>query len=190
MDRNRTSGFSMVELLVVITVIGIMATMAAPPLLEWTRSLKYRAVARTLISEMREARSRAVVTNREQEILVDVTGDGAVSFGGISYSMPINGYALLQGNYANNSSTWAPPTGLGDGKRTLTSDMSARARLLLKSGTTCTGTADMSFQFNADGSATPNYVCIFNPSLPAADQLQWKVGVRSGSSGRVEITRK
>jgi prepilin-type N-terminal cleavage/methylation domain-containing protein len=194
MDRSRTSGFTMIEVVVAIAVMAIMTTIALPNLLEWSRGAKYKAVARNLASAMRSARSQAIASNREHELLVDVSGDGNVTYAGKNWKMPINGYMLLQGNLANGSSdnSWHQLNLLPDittGGSPLLSP-NARIQLRLTSGTKCDGTTDVQYQFNPDGTSSSFYVCVNNPERSAARQLQWKIGIKSAVSGRIEITRK
>lgn len=58
--RSRAGGFNLVELLVVMTVLGLMATVGIPRVLEWTRHLKVDLASRELVGVLRLARSYAV----------------------------------------------------------------------------------------------------------------------------------
>lgn len=57
-------GFTLVELIVVMAVLAIMLTAAAPALIDWMNNAKYEGVARDIFTGLREARSTAV-TNHE-----------------------------------------------------------------------------------------------------------------------------
>lgn len=63
-------GFSLIELLVIIVVLGILAGMAIPAFVQWRRSVEYRAVTRNIASTLREARSRAISTNLQQCVTI------------------------------------------------------------------------------------------------------------------------
>jgi len=88
-----SNGFTLIELVVAIGMMAILMAIAAPSFISWRENLKYRQAASGLVALMREAKSTAISTNREQRIAINVTN---------------NGYQLQQGNSAANSGTWNP----------------------------------------------------------------------------------
>jgi prepilin-type N-terminal cleavage/methylation domain-containing protein len=84
-------GFSQMELLVVIAVLGIVLSLAAPAAGTWIESLAYRQTARDLLSILRDARSRAITLNREHRMEFDDDQ---------------NRFRLLQGNRGTDSNQW------------------------------------------------------------------------------------
>ena len=71
--RNRSAaGFTLIEMIVVLAVLGLLAglVMAKGPMK--SRTLTERAAVQALSSGLREARARAVATNRPIEFAVDI----------------------------------------------------------------------------------------------------------------------
>jgi prepilin-type N-terminal cleavage/methylation domain-containing protein len=69
-NEIRERGFSLVELMVVIAIIAILATIAAPSISEYIRRAKGRDVARSIANSVRFARDQA--TSRGQVVIVEV----------------------------------------------------------------------------------------------------------------------
>ncbi len=70
--RRGDAGFTLVELLVVLVVIGLVASLATPMIQTSLPGHRLRAAAEAVRGEFREARARAVRENREVAVLVDV----------------------------------------------------------------------------------------------------------------------
>lgn len=62
LKKNR-SGFSLMELMVVIAIIGIMAGIALPNILAWQTNLRLKAAARDLYSNIQKAKVEAAKRN-------------------------------------------------------------------------------------------------------------------------------
>ncbi|MBV5340692.1 MAG: prepilin-type N-terminal cleavage/methylation domain-containing protein [Deltaproteobacteria bacterium] len=65
-----TRGFTLVELIVVITVIGIMLATSLPSFMQWREGLRYREASNGFVAALRAARSASITTNRQVEIEV------------------------------------------------------------------------------------------------------------------------
>ena len=77
-------GFTLLELLVVLVVIGLIVTVATPLIGRGVPSLEVRSAAREIAAGMRRARSDAIFANREvaftldtEEIRYAIGDDGA-----------------------------------------------------------------------------------------------------------------
>lgn len=69
--RLRRQGFTLLELLVVLTVIALLMTAAVPMLGRSLPGAKFRASAADLRSEFQQARTTAIRENRETRVLLD-----------------------------------------------------------------------------------------------------------------------
>ena len=84
-------GFTLLELMVAVVVCGILCSIAYPSYKEWRKNLIYRKAAREVVMVFREAKSRAINSNREHRI---------------EFEPAMNKYRVTQGNKASNSSEW------------------------------------------------------------------------------------
>lgn len=71
-SNAQNKGFSLVELLVVTVLMGIISAIALPSFFEWRERLQYRQAGREVMTSIRTARSRAIATNRQQRVELDV----------------------------------------------------------------------------------------------------------------------
>ena len=75
MRLNNKHGFSLMELMVVVAIIGIMAAIAIPNFLNWLPNMRLKAAARDLYSNMQKARMQAVKTNKNTAIIFKPTNN-------------------------------------------------------------------------------------------------------------------
>lgn len=71
--RNKTGqkGFTLVEVMIVVAIIGILAAIATPALLAWLPNMRLKAAARDLYSKMQRTRMEAIRTNETWAIVFD-----------------------------------------------------------------------------------------------------------------------
>ncbi len=61
-------GFTAIELIIVLVIIGVLTAIALPSYLQWRQSLEARETASDFVHILRKAKSDAINTNREQEV--------------------------------------------------------------------------------------------------------------------------
>ena len=71
-QRKRQAGFTLIELIVVMVVLGLLAAVVVAKGPMRSRTLTQRAAVQALAGGLREARARAVSTNRPVEFEVDI----------------------------------------------------------------------------------------------------------------------
>jgi prepilin-type N-terminal cleavage/methylation domain-containing protein len=72
--RRRSRGFTMIELMIVLVVMGIVAAAAAPSFREYTSRSRLRGVAAEAYSDLQYARSESVQRYRAVRITFSSTG--------------------------------------------------------------------------------------------------------------------
>ena len=68
MQRRRHSGFSLVELLMVVAIIAIITAITIPQLVASTRGNRLRAATRLVVMAGRYARSMAVLRQEDESL--------------------------------------------------------------------------------------------------------------------------
>lgn len=89
---GRSRGFTMIEMMIVVVVIGLIAALAVPSFLGYMPKLRVKSAARDIVSSMRLARSKAVSERRPYGVVFDMNSNSVRSFAdtdnpaGMSYS--------------------------------------------------------------------------------------------------------
>jgi len=78
---HRNSGFTLIELMIVIGMIGILTAISVPAVMKWLPNYRLKAAARDLYSNMQKAKMEAV--KRNTDVLIIFTSGTYVPAGGI-----------------------------------------------------------------------------------------------------------
>ncbi len=95
-------GYTLLEMLTVIAIIGILAGIAFPSILQMRRSQEYRATAREVNSALREARARAIARNITNTVKIDSVGR---QFCIMENGAPVHGWTALPTGVNFNATT-------------------------------------------------------------------------------------
>lgn len=96
------AGFTMVELMIAVAIIGIMAAVATPGIIAWLPNYRLKSAARDLYAALQNARLLAVKNNTTVQVvfgppanpnayLIDLNGNGVVDLPG-EYQVNLTGY--------------------------------------------------------------------------------------------------
>jgi prepilin-type N-terminal cleavage/methylation domain-containing protein len=184
--KNNTKGFSLIELLIVIALMGILMAIAYPSVSQWQKNAQFKTAARHLAGVMMEARSRAISSNLEHEI---------------SFDLGANKYMLRRGNRASNTELYS--TTPADWQE-IYSNQTFAVAIEIKAKEDCSENTDDNyrFQFLPNGTfkvngVTPpsdsvsvtdsvSYICIVDKET---DVSKFKIGVPFPTTGRVELKK-
>jgi prepilin-type N-terminal cleavage/methylation domain-containing protein len=98
--NNRQRGFTLVEVMIVVAMIGIMAAIAVPSFLSWLPNMRLKADARDLYSNMQKAKMEAIKSNTPTSLNF-TSGTGSPCTGG-SYTFTNSAGAIVNGSMAND----------------------------------------------------------------------------------------
>jgi type IV fimbrial biogenesis protein FimU len=137
--RRAEAGFSIVEMLLVLAIMGIFITFAGPAFTESYRAYKVRSAAQELSVAIRAVRQVAVSTRAASNLLVDTAGG--------SYSWT---------DAKGKTRSWALPTGV--------SFISATPSTItfVTNGTVSTGSASIVLQGTVNGSRADRWTLSLN----------------------------
>lgn len=96
LSRNRNVGFTIIELIVVIAVLGVLSTLAIPMFREFIASQRIKTASFDLMSLLTMTRSEAIKRNANATLSVDGSGNFVITAGGVTIQQrePFSGLTL------------------------------------------------------------------------------------------------
>jgi len=88
-----SKGFTLVEILIVIAIIGVLTAIAAPGISAWVETFKFKNTVREIGITMQLARMKAITSGVEYRVVFDLDAET---------------FSLERGNQADGSDTWIP----------------------------------------------------------------------------------
>ncbi|VAV82638.1 hypothetical protein MNBD_DELTA01-1675 [hydrothermal vent metagenome] len=126
--RRLCAGFTLVELLVVISIMTIIMVIAIPNFLQWRKSIRSKEVAWDIVGMGRYGRQLAANNNLEFRLEFDIDG---------------RRYRLTRGNVPFGSTVWVEEKPWENLNQFVN----------WSTGSACNGTADVNIEFNPNGTA-------------------------------------
>ena len=155
------SGFTLLELLIALSILLILLTMSLPSLNSMRSGAAQKESARKIFAALRQARSLSITENLEYQVMFDL--DQQI-------------FWLERGDRADKSTSWDRVRDYGG--------LTGGNRLQALAGCTATS-GQRKIQFNPNGSANTLYVCAIEPK----SSMRYRVGVPIARTGRPVIQR-
>jgi len=183
------NGFSLIELCVVLAIVAILYSQAAPAFSAWVQNAQIRTATESIQSGLQLARSEAIRRNRSVIFWLTSTANPATADWLVGCASPAGGGTQpeAQGDCPGTAvSTAGPPAVDGVNfnwiQRQAASDQqTANAQLLMPNGATFVTFSSLGMVIpNVDGSASISEIDVSNPLVPTQLARPLKVLVAGG----------
>jgi len=180
--QQHNDGFTLIEMMIVIAIIAISASMAVPNMMLWFDNLSVKSAARDLYSAMQEARMIAVKQNSGTAIVFDTTNsryyvcsdEGADGNWGSAGDMTGTGDNVIERSVSLLSPAYKNRVRYGNGNATTPEGATFGDFITYNNNV---------LVVNSRGTGTAGYVYLTNPNNGTA----YAVGTRS--SGLVRLLK-
>ena len=96
--KNDQHGFTLIELMIVVAIIGIASALAIPNYVEWKARYDLRESVNEVASNLNLARVSAMNRNRQATVTIQVSGTGLIDVTGTAGGTPIFGTQTMNGS--------------------------------------------------------------------------------------------
>ena len=96
--KYRESGFTLIEVMIVVAIIGIASALAIPNYVEWKAQHDLREAVSEFSSNLNLARVVAMNRNRQATVTIQVGGGGLIDVSGTAGGTPIFSTQTLSGS--------------------------------------------------------------------------------------------
>ena len=92
--RTRLTGFTLIELMIAVAILGILASLAAPAFTEWLQTKRIESTAETLRSALQTG--RAIAIERNQPALATLTYSATGDLQRVDITLPLSANEQIQ----------------------------------------------------------------------------------------------